>query len=223
MPNLLTISNLLCGCVGIVAVFEGEVEMAAYLIWLAAIFDFLDGFVARWLKAYSSIGKELDSLADMVTFGALPAIVMYALLKEEYPSSYFPWIAFSIAVFSALRLAKFNIDTRQTDAFIGLPTPANALFISALPFVIAGNSFVAEITGKGMVLIGITLIFSFLMVAEIRLFALKFKNRTWQDNKIRFVFIVLCVLLIFGLQIQAIPLIIISYLLLSIPGSRKHL
>lgn len=223
LPNFITICNLFCGCIGIVIVFEGNITYAAYLIWLAAIFDFFDGFAARGLNAYSPIGKELDSLADMVTFGALPSIIMYALLKEEYPGTYWPWLAFIIAAFSALRLAKFNIDTRQSDAFIGLPTPANALFISALPFVIAGNSFIAAFAGNGIVLIIITLLFSYLMVAEIKLLALKFKNRSWQDNKVRFVFLILSVFLLLLFQREGIPLVIIAYLICSIPGSRQGL
>lgn len=222
LPNILTICNLFCGCIGIVIVFEGDITYAAYFVWLAAVFDFLDGFVARGLNAYSPIGKELDSLADMVTFGVLPSLIMYALLKAHY-STYFPWLAFMIAACSALRLAKFNIDTRQTDSFIGLPTPANALFISALPFVIAGNSFLAEFIDKGVVLLIITLLFSYLMVAEIKLLALKFKNWTWQDNKVRFVFLVMSVFLLLLFQLEGIPLIIILYLICSIPTHKQKL
>lgn len=221
LPNFITICNLLCGCVGIIIVLEGHITYAAYLIWLAAIFDFLDGFVARLANAFSPMGKELDSLADMVTFGVLPSIIIYALLQERMADAYWPWLAFTIAAFSALRLAKFNIDTRQSDSFIGLPTPANALFISALPFVIAGNSFMAPFIDNAIVLIVITLLFSYLMVAEIKLLALKFKNRSWQDNKARFIFVVLSALLLLFFQIEGIPLIIILYLLLSISSKKK--
>lgn len=223
LPNFITLCNLFCGCIGIVVVLEGHVTYAAYLIWLAALLDFLDGFVARLLHAYSPIGKELDSLADMVTFGVLPSIIMFVLLQEKTEGAYWPWIAFVIAACSALRLAKFNVDTRQSDSFIGLPTPANALFISALPFIIMGNSFIAPYIDNAAVLIAITLLFSYLMVAELKLLALKFKNRSWQDNKARFLFLALSILILLFLQVQGIPLIIILYLLLSIIGNKKSL
>lgn len=223
LPNFITLCNLFCGCIGIIVVLDGHITYAAYLIWLAAILDFFDGFAARLLNAYSPIGKELDSLADMVTFGVLPSIIMFALLQERMADTYWPWIAFVIAACSALRLAKFNIDTRQTDSFIGLPTPANALFISALPFVIAGNSFMAPLIDNATVLIALTLVFSYLMVAEIKLLALKFKNRSWQDNKARFVLLVLSAILILLFQVQGIPLVIVLYLLLSIASNNKAL
>lgn len=223
LPNFITLCNLFCGCIGIIIVLEGHITYAAYLIWLAALLDFFDGFAARLLNAFSPIGKELDSLADMVTFGVLPSIIIYTLLEERMPNSYWPWVAFTIAAFSALRLAKFNIDTRQSDSFIGLPTPANALFISALPFVIVGNSFMAPFVDNAVVLIVITLLFSYLMVAEIKLLALKFKNRSWQDNKTRFVFMGISALLILFFQVQGIPLVIVLYLLLSIAGKSQAL
>lgn len=223
LPNFITLCNLFCGCIGIVVVLEGYVTYAAYLIWLAALLDFLDGFIARLLHAYSPIGKELDSLADMVTFGVLPSIIMFVLLQEKTEGAYWHWIAFVIAACSALRLAKFNVDTRQSDSFIGLPTPANALFISALPFIIMGNSFIAPYIDNAAVLIAITLLFSYLMVAELKLLALKFKNRSWQDNKARFLFLALSILILLFLQVQGIPLIIILYLLLSIIGNKKSL
>lgn len=214
---------MLCGCIGIVFVFNGNLYVATYLIWLAAIFDFLDGFVARWLNAYSDIGKELDSLADVITFGALPGFMMFHLLSESFPQTYWPYVAFLITAFSALRLAKFNVDTRQSDSFIGLPTPANALFISALPFVMMGESSIATFFSNGYTLLVISILFSLLLVAEMRLFALKFKNMKWQDNKVRFIFLILSLLLIAFLQITAIPIVIVLYIVLSIPGSRSHL
>ena len=223
LPNFLTICNLLCGCIGIVLVFQGNLYYATYLIWLAAVFDFFDGFVARWLNAFSAIGKELDSLADMVTFGALPAFIMFHLLNQTFPDSFIPYIAFAIAAFSALRLAKFNVDTRQSDSFIGLPTPANALFISALPFVIESNTTLGDFFSNGYSLSIITVVFSLLLVAEIRLFALKFKNAKWQDNKVRFIFIALSLVLIALFQITSIPMIIVLYILLSLPESRSNL
>src|SRR5688572_25544027 len=131
LPNFLTCCNLLCGCFGIVFLLEDRAVPAAYFVWVAGVFDFFDGFAARLLKVSSPIGRELDSLADMVTFGLLPGLIMYKLIGAHSDSDVFPYIGFMMAAFSALRLAIFNIDTRQSDSFIGLNTPANTFFISA--------------------------------------------------------------------------------------------
>lgn len=172
------------------------------------LFDFADGMAARLLNVKSAIGKELDSLADNVTFGVLPALLMFLMLQDKTHSPWLPYIAFLIAVFSALRLAKFNVDTRQEENFIGLPTPANALFISSLVFF--QESLPIEL------LITITVIFSLLLVAELPLFSLKLKSAKWSGNEIRIIFILLSVLLIIFLQLAALPFIIISYILLSL-------
>lgn len=217
LPNFLTSFNLLCGCVGVVQVFQGEIVLASYLIWLAALFDFLDGFIARAVGAFSEIGKQLDSLADMVTFGLLPSMIMFALISQSTSSVILPYFAFLIAVFSALRLAKFNIDTRQTTSFIGLPTPANAIFISSLPIIISMNYFgLAGIILEPFFLMGITLLFSYLLIAELEMFSLKFKNFSWESNKITFVFLVSALVLFIIFRFLAIPLIIVLYILLSI-------
>ena len=208
VPNFLTSLNLLSGCIGIVFAFNGELTISVYLIWLAMIFDFADGFSARILKVKSDIGKELDSLADMVTFGVLPSIIMFILLREEFSEEWVPYLAFLIAIFSGLRLAKFNVDKRQEESFIGLPTPANALFISSLVFF-------QEIL-PSYVLILITLVFSFLLVAELPLFSLKMKSFGWKGNEIRIVFLVVSLLLILFFQLAALPLIIICYILFSL-------
>jgi len=213
IPNFLTCCNLLCGCLGVVFVLEGRTFPAAYFVWIACVFDFLDGFAARMLKVSSPIGKELDSLADMVSFGLLPSLVMYKLLMSASAPEYVSYLAFSIAVFSALRLAIFNVDTRQSDSFRGLPTPANALMITALPLLI-GTA--ADFLKSYYVLVIITLLSSYLMVSGIELFALKFKNFSWQDNKIRFTFLLLSVLLLAILQLSAIPVIILLYIALSL-------
>ncbi len=213
IPNILTSFNLLCGCIGVVSVFENWAIPAAYFIWLAGLFDFFDGFVARLLKVSSPIGKELDSLADMVSFGFLPAAIMYQLIGNSTESTWLPFIAFAIASFSALRLAIFNIDETQSDSFKGLPTPANALFISGLALLDATSfSWLFETP----VLIIITVVFSLLLVAPVRLFALKFKNYGWKENKIRFTFLLIAVLLIATLKLIAIPLIILLYIALSL-------
>ena len=186
---------------------------AAYLVWLAGIFDFFDGFAARMLKVSSPIGKELDSLADVVSFGVLPSLVMYKLITASTDSSFLPYIGFTIAVFSALRLAIFNVDETQRDSFRGLNTPANTLFITSLPLL---YNHVGRWLYQTEVLIAITLIFSFLLVSRIQFFAFKFKNFRWEDNRIRFTFLILAVLLLITLQVLAIPIIIILYVVLSL-------
>ncbi|ELR72258.1 CDP-diacylglycerol--serine O-phosphatidyltransferase [Fulvivirga imtechensis AK7] len=213
IPNSITCGNLLCGCIGIVATFKGELIFATYLLWLAIVLDFFDGFVARLLKVSSPIGKELDSLADMVTFGVLPSVIMYHLITDYTDNAYLPYIGFVIAIFSALRLAKFNIDDRQTSVFIGLPTPANALFISSLVFI-AGSDYSSIINLTSLVIVSIG--FSLLLVSPIELFALKFKSFKWTDNKLRFTFLLLSVLLLGLFQVLAIPMIIIGYIVLSV-------
>jgi CDP-diacylglycerol---serine O-phosphatidyltransferase len=213
IPNFLTCCNLLCGSLAIVFVLEGRALPAAYFVWISCVFDFLDGFAARMLKVSSPIGKELDSLADMVSFGLLPSVVVYKMLIAANAPGYLPYIAFSIAIFSALRLAIFNLDERQTDSFRGLPTPANALFITALPLL---TGSVAVQLQKYWILVVITLLSSYMLVSGIELFALKFKNFSWQDNKIRFTFLGLSVLLLVTLQLAAIPMIILLYVALSL-------
>ncbi|MGC1242570.1 MAG: CDP-diacylglycerol--serine O-phosphatidyltransferase [Chryseosolibacter sp.] len=213
LPNFLTCCNLICGCLGIVSVLEGRDIPAAYFVWLAGLFDFFDGFAARMLKVSSSIGKELDSLADVVSFGVLPALVMYKMISSSTDSPVLPYVGFTIAVFSALRLAIFNVDETQRDSFRGLNTPANTLFITALPLL---YNNVGRWMYDTRVLIAITLIFSFLLVSRIEFFAFKFKNFTWQDNKIRFTFLILAVLLLITLQVLAIPIIIILYIVFSL-------
>ncbi|NBP67189.1 MAG: CDP-diacylglycerol--serine O-phosphatidyltransferase [Cytophagia bacterium] len=216
IPNTLTCLNLLCGCIGIVFVLEGYPVPAAYFVWAACVFDFFDGFAARWLKASSPIGKELDSLADMVSFGVLPSVMMYSWLGKESDHPYLPFIAFTIAIFSALRLAKFNIDERQTTSFIGLPTPANALFLTALPFL---PESILIFTQQTWVLVAIILVFSLLLVAEIELFALKFKSFGWRGNELRFAFLGIALILIVVLNKSSLPAIILLYVLLSLAAN----
>lgn len=244
IPNAITCCNLLCGCLAIVQAFEGNLVYSAYLVGLAAIFDFFDGFAARLLRVASPIGKDLDSLADMVTFGVVPGFVMFKLifmgllvygidgLSSEgwtiYPPlsvngatnermilpEYVIYSAFLIPVFSAIRLAKFNNDNRQSDSFIGVPTPANAIFICSIPLISEHNdiSFVLN----PYVLIITTIIFSLLLISEIPLFALKFRNFSWRGNRIRYTFLGLSLLLLITLQYVGIPLIIILYILMSL-------
>ena len=191
--------------------------LPTYLLWLAAGFDFLDGFAARLLKVNSEIGKELDSLADVITFGLLPATMMYALIKASSENNLLPYVAFAIAAFSALRLAKFNIDERQTTSFIGLPTPPNGLFLSALPIIyFDSNQAFGGILGMPVVLVIICIVFSLILVSEIPFFSLKLKGLAWSENKVLYPFLIVSLALLFWLKVVAIPLIIIAYILLSI-------
>ncbi|UJP63311.1 CDP-diacylglycerol--serine O-phosphatidyltransferase [Mongoliitalea daihaiensis] len=216
IPNSLTSLNLFSGMVGIYFAFQGDLTFAAYCIFLAAVFDFLDGFAARLLKVSSEIGKQLDSLADLVTFGVLPAFILFQLIEQNTSNTILPFIAFIIGVFSAVRLAKFNIDERQSDRFIGVPTPANALFISTLPFLMDkfGNS--VAFLENAYVLVCLALICSFLLVAELPLIALKFKTKQWKGNEFRFILIILGATLILSLGWAGIPLLIITYIVLSV-------
>jgi CDP-diacylglycerol--serine O-phosphatidyltransferase len=213
LPNFLTCCNLLCGCLGVVFLLEDRGIPAAYFVWASCVFDFFDGFAARLLKVTSPIGKELDSLADMVSFGLLPSLVMYKMIAQATSSDVLPYLGFLIAVFSALRLAIFNVDETQHDSFKGLNTPANTLFITSLPLI---HHQVGDWLFQPFVLITISTVFSFLLVSRIEIFAFKFKNFTWSDNKVRFSFLIVSALLLVTLQIVALPLIILLYILFSL-------
>lgn len=213
IPNFLTCCNLLCGCFGIVACLEGWSTPAAYFVWAAAVFDFFDGFAARCLKVNSPIGKELDSLADVISFGLLPSMVMYKMIGATTSIPWLPYMGFMIAIFSALRLAIFNVDETQSDTFKGLNTPSNTLFITSLPLI---SYRVGPWLFQDFVLVTITIVFSLLMVSKLRFFAFKFKNFSWADNQLRFTFVALSVLLIAFFEVGAIPLIILLYILTSL-------
>src|ERR1700743_817279 len=182
LPNAITCANLFSGCMGIVFSFQSNLIPAAYAIFLSAIFDFFDGLASRVLKSFSGIGKDLDSLADMVSFGVLPAVIMYELFSQAHQINklitYLNFAAFLIPVFSALRLAKFNVDTRQAENFIGLPTPANAILIASFPLILREhNSFFTDYILNPYFLSCFVLIMCALLVAEMPLMSLKFKNR----------------------------------------------
>lgn len=221
IPNAVTCLNLLSGCIGLVLAFEGELILAGYAIVLGALFDFFDGFAARLLKAYSEIGKELDSLADVVSFGVLPAVIIYQLFLKAPQlgglSSYLNYSAFLIAVFSALRLAKFNIDERQTDNFIGLPTPANALLAASLPQIIQnGSTFTAAYILNPYFLFIYSLGTSFLLVMEVPLLSLKFRSIRLSDNLFRYILLFSGLISILIFKFAAVPIIIFIYIVLSI-------
>ncbi|TDQ08339.1 CDP-diacylglycerol--serine O-phosphatidyltransferase [Pedobacter metabolipauper] len=220
IPNAITCANLFSGCIGIVYAFNGSLETAAYFVLLSGIFDFFDGMAARLLHVKSDIGKELDSLADMVSFGFLPGIVMFKLLQSsDYASPYLPYAGFIITVFSALRLAKFNIDTRQTEDFIGLNTPMNTLFIVSLPFI---QKDYPEIINSTLLLITLTALLSGLLVSEIRIFSLKFSSVAWKQNQLKYIFLILSALLVPFLKFAAVPFILVLYIGLSILHFRKN-
>lgn len=216
IPNLVTCLNLVSGMAGIYYVLEGNVLWAAYFVILAAVFDFLDGFLARIMDAYSELGKQLDSLADLVTFGVLPTFLVFKLIQLDGNLTFLPFIAFLIGVQSALRLAKFNIDTRQSDQFIGLPTPANALFFTALPHLAISQPWAAKIIASPIGLIVLALLFSWLLTAELPLLALKFKNFQLKENALRYLTLAIggISLLLFG--IGGIVFAILGYIILSL-------
>jgi CDP-diacylglycerol--serine O-phosphatidyltransferase len=227
IPNTITLANLFMGCLSIVSAFEGNLVLAAYLIIIAAIFDFLDGFSARLLKAYSPLGKELDSLSDLVSFGVAPSIIVYHLLKDALGTSasggftggqVLLTIPFLIAVFSALRLAKFNIDTRQTTSFIGLPTPANALFIVGI--VIGLNSSYSEwfqyVTKSPATIVVMALVVSALLVSPIPMFSLKIKGFVLKKIWKQLLLIVLTVIAIVLLGLASLSIVILLYVLISL-------
>ena len=230
--------NLLSGVGGIVAALNGFWNVAFWLMIAGAGFDFFDGMVARLLKVSGELGKQLDSLSDLITFGVLPSIMMYKLLLESnLPYPYFtifdvrviPLLAFLIAAFSSLRLAKFNIDERQTSSFIGLPTPANALFIGALSYAthsICHCNPLHTIIASPFFLIPLVFLSSYILVAELPLFALKFKNLKWEDNKIRYIFIILSITLLivfYQWPYMAIIIIIPMYIIMSIINNKFKL
>lgn len=213
IPNFITLLNLLSGCIGIVFLFKGLVLEASLMIWAAAVFDFFDGFAARWLKVTSTIGKELDSLADVVSFGLLPSVLIFNMFENMSVSIFLPYFAFLIVLFSAIRLARFNVDTRQSDSFIGLPVPANAIMISSFPYISMNYGFF--MLTEPVWLMAITVVLSYLLVSEIHLFSFKFKGFGWRENRIKYIFLIISVLLLAILQIAALPIIIILYIIFS--------
>ncbi len=225
IPNFITCLNLFSGCIATVYAFNGELETAAYFVLLAAVFDFMDGLAARALKAYSEVGKQLDSLADMVSFGFIPGLFVYKMLSSSLESNGLPIIlayaGFIITVFSAIRLAKFNIDTRQTENFIGLATPANTLFFISLPFMQAQPIEFLQILTNPIVLLFSSIGFSFLLVSEIPLFSFKFKSMAFNPNIHRYLLLILSLILIIFFKFAAIPMIIVIYILLSIIFKEK--
>lgn len=216
VPNTITCCNLFSGCIATYAGFDGQYLMAFSFILLAAVFDFFDGFAARMLHAYSPIGKDMDSLADIVSFGLAPASMVFSILYNCMPIGWhiLSYMAFMIAIFSCLRLAKFNIDDRQTTSFIGLPVPANAIFWAS--FVYSSNNLFASIYWEYYIIL--LAIFCYLLVSEWPMFSLKIKNTKWEENKIQFSFLIAAVLIVLlsGFSSGSLAMVIAVYILFSI-------
>ncbi|VAV85733.1 CDP-diacylglycerol--serine O-phosphatidyltransferase [hydrothermal vent metagenome] len=236
IPNFVTLLNVFCGSVAVIFAVNGNMKLTALFVFLGVFFDFFDGLLARKLKVQSNLGLQLDSLADMITSGLVPGLVMFHLFNLAGPdwielsanqsitglsmssNSFLPFFGLFITLASAYRLANFNIDENQTDAFIGLPTPANALLILSLPLIMEYQSsdIMNAIILNKWFLIAVTLISCYLLNANIKLLALKFKNWSFKDNASRYILIILAAILIIILHFAAIPLIILVYIIISL-------
>ena len=220
IPNTITCCNLISGCIATYFAFQGDFTLALLFIIIGAVFDFFDGMSARLLGVSSPIGKELDSLADDITFGFAPSAIVFSYLCTFHIHLPFvPFLAFIMAAFSALRLAKFNLDERQALGFIGLPTPANALFWGSLICGLQEHGLVFD--GLEWVILVGTFISSYLLIAEIPMFALKFKHWGWKDNEIKYVFLLSCIPLLLFLDIIGLAAIIAWYVILSVATTKK--
>lgn len=239
IPNIITLLNLFCGCVAVIFAVLNQLELAALFVFLGIFFDFFDGFAARILNAQSPLGLQLDSLADMVTSGLVPGIVMFQLLGMSMTGGWnvdlssqatndtfwvglkvapLPFLGFLITLASGYRLAKFNVDEGQQSSFVGLPTPANALLILSLPLILLyhNNDFLNSIILNQWFLISFTIVSVYLLNAKIPLFALKFKNWGFKDNALRYIFLIVSLVLIITMKFMAIPVIIAFYIISSL-------
>ena len=220
IPNTITCCNLISGCIATYFAFQGDFTLALLFIIIGAVFDFFDGMSARLLGVSSPIGKELDSLADDITFGFAPSAIVFSYLCTFHIHlPYVPFLAFIMAAFSALRLAKFNLDERQALGFIGLPTPANALFWGSLICGLQEHGFVFD--GLEWVILVGTFISSYLLIAEIPMFALKFKHWGWKGNEIKYIFVLSCIPLLLILGISGFAAIIAWYVVLSVVANKR--
>ena len=224
IPNAITCCNLISGCFSILFTFSGMPVAAAIMIFAAGLFDFFDGFTARLLKAHSPIGGDLDSLSDMVSFGVAPGFIMYRLMCEGMAEpiwplgkvSLFACLAFLLPVFAAMRLAKFNVDTRQTTSFIGLPTPPMAIFMASLPLAFWQQGVLGQPVLDPYFCLGIVLVFSFLMVCNRPFFSFKMKSVSWKGNEIRWIFLIVAVAGFAVFRFVALPFILLAYILMSV-------
>lgn len=232
IPNLITLLNLLSGCFALIFAFHQDFKFAFFFVSLGIFLDFFDGFFARLFKVSSPLGLQLDSLADMVTSGVVPGLVMYQLMNHAlgfpsfgWPTLFFPFLGFIITLGSCYRLANFNVDTRQTDSFIGLPTPANALVILSLPLILLDNQyeFITKALSNEYVLLAISVLSAYILNAEIPLFSLKIKDFSFAKNKLQIIFLTVSVLLLVFFKFLGIPLLILFYVLLSVFTNRKKI
>lgn len=223
IPNFITLLNLFSGCIALVFVSQGDYLNAFIFVCLGIFFDFFDGFFARLFKVQGELGLQLDSLADMVTSGVVPGFVMFKMLSEYSSSDLLPYLGFIITLGSCMRLAKFNIDTRQTDSFIGLPTPANALFVLSLPLIIQHTefAFVIEALTNQWLLIGISILSAYILNAELPLFSLKIKNFSFSKYKLQIFFLLFSLVLLVVLKFLGVPLVILSYILISALNKKR--
>jgi len=223
IPNFITLLNLFSGCVAVIFAFEGNMKLTALFVCLGIFFDFFDGLVARKLNVQSELGVQLDSLADMVTSGLVPGLVLFHLLGLTPKFSWdatglLPYFGLLVTLASAYRLAKFNISTNQSDAFIGLPTPANALLIISLPLILEyqNSEAIHAIILNPWFLLGLTFVSCYLLNSPIKLIALKFKTWNFKDNASRYILIILSVTIMSIFQFVGIPFVILAYIALSI-------
>ncbi|KAB5486950.1 MULTISPECIES: CDP-alcohol phosphatidyltransferase family protein [Flagellimonas] len=231
IPNFLTLLNVLSGCIATVFAVLNQLEWAALFVFIGIFFDFFDGLAARVLKVQSEVGMQLDSLADVITSGLVPGVVMFQLLNMAERGGWnlgvfghgaemtvLPFFGFVITLASAYRLAKFNVDENQVSSFVGLPTPANALLILSLPLILLyhNNELLNGIILNPWFLIGLTLLSAYLLNSPIALFALKFKNWSFKDNGVRYLFLIGSLIMLLTLKFLAIPLIILFYILASL-------
>ena len=225
IPNAITCCNLISGCVSILFLCHDRLLWAAAMIFVAAVFDFLDGFAARLLNAKSPIGAELDSLSDVVSFGVAPSFIVAWFLSRTgvtwwvYGFNVFSVLAFILAAFAAVRLAKFNLDTRQTTSFIGLPVPAVGLFIASLPFMmfhIDRSGMLYSVVASPYFLLAMVALFSWLMVSEVPFFSFKIKNFKFKDNVLRYFVVIFAIVAVIILKWVALPFIFLFYMILSV-------
>ena len=221
IPNTITCLNLISGCIATYWAFQGDAQLALLFIVIGAVFDFFDGMVARLLHVSSPIGKELDSLADDITFGFAPSAIVFNFLVPltTHLSPIIPYLAFIMAAFSALRLAKFNLDERQALGFIGLPTPANALFWGAL--IVSNPSWLIHGSYSLFIILAMVCISSYLLISELPMFALKFKQWGWKGNEVRYLFLITSAILLLLFRVKGIALVIAWYIFLSAFTARK--
>jgi CDP-diacylglycerol---serine O-phosphatidyltransferase len=239
IPNTLTAFNLVSGLISLTLILNDQLALASLFIFGAALFDFFDGASARWLDAQSSLGKQLDSLADLVSFGVAPGLMMYSMLEggchdgscnilEQMHIT--PYFALLIPLCSAFRLAKFNIDLDQEENFIGMPTPANAIFFASIPLILYQQvadfsliplDFLVDFFSNTRVLAILTVLGSYLLISDFRMFSMKFKHMNWKGNEVRYIFLALSLISILLFTLFAIPLIILCYFVLSLIFQRK--